>query len=125
MEVAILKQGLQNLHEAHRQLMGEELCGLGVEELHKLENQLEISLQGVRKKKEEILTNEIEELSTKGNLIHQQNIELYRKLYEARANTATCDDNNGFNACNSGAIQAHNTTNQNLYHPDQRTQVYR
>ncbi|KAM0055256.1 putative transcription factor, K-box [Helianthus debilis subsp. tardiflorus] len=51
MEVAILKQGLQNLHEAHRQLMGEELCGLGVEELHKLENQLEISLQGVRKKK--------------------------------------------------------------------------
>ncbi|KAJ0454519.1 putative transcription factor, K-box [Helianthus annuus] len=125
MEVAILKQRLQNLHEAHRQLMGEELCGLGVEELHKLENQLEISLQGVRKKKEEILTNEIEELSTKGNLIHQQNIELYRKLHEARAYAATWDDNNGLAACNSGGIQAHNTTNQNLYQPGQRTHVYR
>lgn len=34
-----------------RQLMGEELCGLGVEGLQKLENQLEISLQGIRMKK--------------------------------------------------------------------------
>ncbi|CAH1413446.1 unnamed protein product [Lactuca virosa] len=92
MEVAILKQQLQNLHEAHRQLMGEELCGLGVEDLQKLENQLEISLQGIRMKKEEILTNEIEDLTRKGSQIHQQNIELYKKIHEARAYAASYDE---------------------------------
>ncbi|XP_071693837.1 MADS-box transcription factor 23-like [Rutidosis leptorrhynchoides] len=81
MEVSILKQQLQNLHQAHRQLMGEELYGLGVEDLQTLENQLEISLQGIRNKKEEILTNEIQELTRKGCLIHQENIQLYKKCH--------------------------------------------
>ncbi|KAM0057758.1 putative transcription factor, K-box [Helianthus debilis subsp. tardiflorus] len=51
MEVAKLKQQLKNLHEAHRQLMGEELCGMRVEDLQTLENKLTISLQGIRMKK--------------------------------------------------------------------------
>ncbi|KAI3502956.1 hypothetical protein L1887_31382 [Cichorium endivia] len=93
MEAAVLKQQLQHLHETHRQLMGEELCGLGVEDLQKLENQLEVSLQGVRLKKEEILTNEIQELTRKGSQIHQENIELYKKIHEVRAYAASYDDN--------------------------------
>ncbi|KVI02754.1 Transcription factor, K-box, partial [Cynara cardunculus var. scolymus] len=48
-----------------RQLMGEELCGLGLEDLQKLENQLSLSLQVIRMKKEESLTNEIQELTRK------------------------------------------------------------
>ncbi|KAJ0490130.1 putative transcription factor, K-box [Helianthus annuus] len=51
MEVAKLKQQFKNLHEAHRQLMGEELCGMRVEDLQTLENKLTISLQGIRMKK--------------------------------------------------------------------------
>ncbi|KAL0308204.1 UNVERIFIED_CONTAM: Agamous-like MADS-box protein [Sesamum angustifolium] len=60
--------------------MGEELYGLNVKDLQRLENQLEMSLRGVRMKKEQILTAEIQELTRKGNLIHQQNVELYKKV---------------------------------------------
>ncbi|XP_016903556.1 MADS-box transcription factor 23-like isoform X8 [Cucumis melo] len=66
-EAATLRQQLQSLHENHRQMMGEELTGLSVKDLQNLENQLEISLRGVRMKK--------------GNLIHQDNMELYKKVY--------------------------------------------
>ncbi|KAJ8441051.1 hypothetical protein Cgig2_020342 [Carnegiea gigantea] len=79
-EADILRQQLQHLHESHRQLMGQNLAGLSIEELAYLENQLEISLRGVRMKKEQILTNEIQELKHKGNLIHQKNIELCNKV---------------------------------------------
>ncbi|XP_052877994.1 MADS-box transcription factor 23-like isoform X2 [Gossypium arboreum] len=83
-EAAILKQQLQNLQDNHRQLMGEQLYGLRVEDLQNLENQLEMSLKGVRMKKERILTNEIEELNRRGSLIHQENVELFKKVYGTR-----------------------------------------
>ncbi|XP_042990311.1 MADS-box transcription factor 23-like isoform X2 [Carya illinoinensis] len=79
-EAAMLRQQLQNLQENHRQMMGEELSGLNVKELQNLENQLEISLRGVRMKKDQILMDEIEELTRKGNQIHQENVELYKKV---------------------------------------------
>ncbi|XP_068319539.1 agamous-like MADS-box protein AGL21 [Pyrus communis] len=84
-EVANLRQQLQNLKENHRQFMGEQLCGLSVKELQGLESQLEMSLQGIRMKKEQILTYEIEELNQKRNVIHQQNMELYKKVYGTSA----------------------------------------
>ncbi|XP_030496685.1 agamous-like MADS-box protein AGL21 isoform X4 [Cannabis sativa] len=67
-EVAILRQQLQNLQETYRQLMGKELCGLSVKELQNLENQLELSLKGIRMKKEQMLTDEIQELSRKSQV---------------------------------------------------------
>ncbi|OMP13740.1 Transcription factor, K-box [Corchorus olitorius] len=79
-EAALLRQQLQNLQDNHRQLMGEQLYGLSVEDLQNLENQLEMSLRGVRMKKEQMLTDEIQELSRRGNLIHQENVELYKKV---------------------------------------------
>ncbi|KAK7252460.1 hypothetical protein RIF29_36408 [Crotalaria pallida] len=80
-EAEILRQQLHDLQENHRQLMGEQLYGLSVRNLQDLENQLEMSLQGVRMKKEQILSDEIKELNRKGNLIHQENVELYKKVY--------------------------------------------
>ncbi|XP_019422741.1 PREDICTED: MADS-box transcription factor 23-like [Lupinus angustifolius] len=79
-EADILRQQLQNLQENHRQMMGDRLSGLSVRNLQDIENQLEVSLQGVRMKKEQILTDEIRELNQKGKLIHQENVELYKKV---------------------------------------------
>ncbi|KAG7539975.1 Transcription factor MADS-box [Arabidopsis thaliana x Arabidopsis arenosa] len=99
-EAAVLRQELHALQENHRQMMGEQLNGLSVNELNSLENQLEISLRGIRMKKEQMLTQEIQELSQKRNLIrqenldlsrkvqwiHQENVELYKKAYTANTN---------------------------------------
>lgn len=60
--------------------MGEVLSGLSTEELKNLENQIEISLRGVRIKKEQILINEIQDLSRKGDLFNQENLELHNKV---------------------------------------------
>ncbi|KAK7400394.1 hypothetical protein VNO78_11600 [Psophocarpus tetragonolobus] len=79
-EVASLRQQVQHMQECHRQMMGEELNGLGIKELGILENRLEISLKGVRTKKDQILIDEIKELHQKGILAHQENVELHRKI---------------------------------------------
>ncbi|MED6175683.1 MADS-box transcription factor 27 [Stylosanthes scabra] len=79
-EAAMLRQQLLNLQESHRQIMGEELSGLTIKDLQSLENQLEVSLRGVRTKKDRLLMDEIQELNRKGNLIHQENVELYEKV---------------------------------------------
>ncbi|KAF5454340.1 hypothetical protein F2P56_024013 [Juglans regia] len=83
-EVAILRQELQNLQVNQRHMMGQQLYALGVEDLQNLENQLEMSLQGVRLTKEQALTDEIQELSRKSNLVHQENMELYKKVILVR-----------------------------------------
>ncbi|KAL0670243.1 hypothetical protein Bca4012_032947 [Brassica carinata] len=80
-EAATLRQELHSLQENHRrQLMGEKLNGLSVNELHNIESRLEMSLRGIRTKKEQMLTDEIKELTKRRNLIHHENLELSRKV---------------------------------------------
>ncbi|CAN6482301.1 unnamed protein product [Victoria cruziana] len=96
-EAESLRQQLRNLQEKHRQLMGEDLTGLNVQDLQDLENQLEVSLREVRRRKDQLLTDEIEELNRKGHLMHQENMELYKKVYGKK--TA---DETGRSALSSG-----------------------
>ncbi|GKE47922.1 MADS-box transcription factor 23-like protein isoform X1, partial [Tanacetum coccineum] len=62
------------------QLLGEELTGMNVNDLHKLEAKLEMSLNGVRIKKEQVLTDEIQELHRKGSLVSQEYKELHKQI---------------------------------------------
>ncbi|KAF8079642.1 hypothetical protein N665_1012s0016 [Sinapis alba] len=79
-EATTLRQELHSLQETHRQLTGQQLNGLSVKELHNIESQLEMSLRGIRMTKEQILTNEIKELTRKRNLVHHENLDLSRKV---------------------------------------------
>ncbi|RXH85397.1 hypothetical protein DVH24_002495 [Malus domestica] len=83
-EAASLRQQLRYLEECHRQLMGEELSGFSAKDLQNLESQLEMSLKGVRTKKETFIHQENIELYKKLNLISNENEELQKKVYEAR-----------------------------------------
>ncbi|KAK9080850.1 hypothetical protein SSX86_000609 [Deinandra increscens subsp. villosa] len=83
-EAAMLKQQLQILQENHRQMMGEDLSGLSVQDLQVTENQLEMSLRNIRTKKDQLLFEEIEELKRKGNIIHHENVELCKKANQIR-----------------------------------------
>ncbi|KAF3321012.1 MADS-box transcription factor 23-like protein [Carex littledalei] len=65
-----------------RQLMGEDLSGLSIKDLQLNENQLELSLNSVRKTKGQMVRNENVELYKKINLARQENMELRKKLYE-------------------------------------------
>ncbi|KAM0881057.1 hypothetical protein ACQ4PT_033182 [Festuca glaucescens] len=79
-EVVNLRRQVQNLQHNNRQLLGEELSGSNVRDLQFLQNQLEISLHSVTKRKEQLLALEIQELNQKGFHIEKENIELCTKL---------------------------------------------
>ncbi|XP_026390012.1 MADS-box transcription factor 23-like isoform X1 [Papaver somniferum] len=99
-EAAALRHELQSLQENHRQLMGQELSSLSVKELQNLENQLEMSLRGVRMQKDQKRNDELHELNRKLNLLHQENMDLLKKINEARDGNETnriSQSSNGFN----------------------------
>ncbi|XP_074273387.1 MADS-box transcription factor 23-like isoform X1 [Silene latifolia] len=79
-EAAILRQQLESLQENHRQMMGEDLSGLSIKDLQNLETQLEMSLRGVRSKKDNLLVDEVQEINQKNNLLQHENLELYKKV---------------------------------------------
>ncbi|KAH7867391.1 hypothetical protein Vadar_032825 [Vaccinium darrowii] len=79
-EAETLRQELKFLEESQRQLKGEDLNGLSVKDLENLESQLETSLKGIRIKKDQLLTDEMQELNRQGVIIHQDNMKLLKEV---------------------------------------------
>jgi MADS-box transcription factor len=63
--------------------MGEELSGLAIRDLQFLQSQIEMSLQSIRKKKEQLLTEEIMQLNKKGIVLQKENVELKKEVSSA------------------------------------------
>lgn len=79
-EIMRMKQEIKHLQDRQRQLMGEDMSALSLEDLHHLEKQLEMSLNRVREKKDRILIAELEELNRKVYWLHEENMRLHKKI---------------------------------------------
>ncbi|ESQ46178.1 hypothetical protein EUTSA_v10000598mg [Eutrema salsugineum] len=108
-EVTTLRQELHSLQDNHRQLMGQQLNGLSVKELITIESQLEMSLRGIRMKKEQILTNEIKEQTRKRNIIHHENL----------AYAASSTNGMGLRELEDAADESHAQVRLQLSQPEQ------
>ncbi|XP_054779201.1 MADS-box transcription factor 27-like isoform X2 [Prosopis cineraria] len=80
-EATVLRQQLQQFQEYHRQLMGEKLSSLSINELQNLENQLGKSLRSVRIKKGYQFSQESVELYKRIEVISKENAELQKVSY--------------------------------------------
>lgn len=79
-EVIRMKQEIKQLQENKRQLTGEDLSALSPKDLQHLEKLLEMSLQRVRDKKDEILIEEVEELHRKERCLSEENTKLRKMI---------------------------------------------
>ncbi|PKU77986.1 MADS-box transcription factor 27 [Dendrobium catenatum] len=62
-----------------RQLMG-DVNGLGLNDLQTLENQLKASLHAIRKKKDQVLIDEAQELIQKVRIMDRKYMDIYKKI---------------------------------------------
>ncbi|KAL9160746.1 hypothetical protein ABFS82_08G220600 [Erythranthe guttata] len=69
-----------------RRMRGEELDGLGIEELHRLEKSLELGLNRVMEKKGEKIMNEINQLQEKGRQLMEENRLLRQQVADMENN---------------------------------------
>ncbi|MFS7941433.1 putative transcription factor, K-box [Helianthus anomalus] len=102
----------------YRQMMGEELSGLSVQDLQVMENQLEMSLRNIRTKKGNIIHHENVELCKKVNHIREENTQLYKQVYGIRETDST---NRNLFLTNALSIRddPHATIHLQLSQPDQ------
>lgn len=77
------KETLMHMEARQRNLVGENLFGLDVKDLQKLENQIEGGLSRVRATKIHLLMEKAQEHHTKAHLLQQENKMLKSKLIDA------------------------------------------
>lgn len=81
-DIRRIKQQIEEITQTLRNMHGEELEELSLNELQQLEEQLEIGLTHVRSKKGENIVKEINALQQKGIRIIEENTKLRRELKE-------------------------------------------
>nr|AOC50675.1 SEPALLATA [Bocconia frutescens] len=77
-----LKSRVEILQQNHRNLLGQDLEQLSVQELDQLENQLEVSLKQVRSTKTQIMLDHLSDLQAKEQMLQEANRAMNRKLDE-------------------------------------------
>ncbi|CAK9186599.1 unnamed protein product [Ilex paraguariensis] len=81
--ISISKEFADKSHQM-RQLMGEDLLGLNLEELQQLEKMLELGQTRVLETKGERITNEIAALQRKGDQLREENRRLKQQVRQSR-----------------------------------------
>ncbi|XP_058070928.1 MADS-box protein AeAP3-2-like [Magnolia sinica] len=84
-EITRMKNENDKLQASMRTLTGEDLSTLTMNDLHQLEQQLEISVNRVRSRKNQLLQQQMENLRRKEHLLEDQNNHLCRILAEHQA----------------------------------------
>ncbi|XP_077239904.1 MADS-box protein AeAP3-2-like [Tasmannia lanceolata] len=84
-EITKLKYENEKLEGSMRHLIGEDLDTLSLNDLHQIEQQLEISVNKVRDRKNQLLHQQMQNLRRKGDILEEQNNHLSRLLAEHQA----------------------------------------
>nr|AIZ95400.1 MADS4 [Apostasia odorata] len=79
------------LEISKRKLMGEDLESCSVEELRKLEDQLEQSLSKIRRRKNSLFSEQVEELKEREKILLEEN-SLLQKQYSRLLSSASCKE---------------------------------
>ncbi|CAF2042191.1 agamous-like MADS-box protein AGL3 [Brassica rapa] len=77
-----LKSRVEILQHSQRHLLGEEIAGMGVNELEQLERQVDASLRQIRSTKARFMLDQLSDLKTKEEMLLETNRDLKRKLEE-------------------------------------------
>ncbi|KAL0889560.1 hypothetical protein Bca101_013543 [Brassica carinata] len=80
-----LKSRVEVLQHSQRHLLGEEIAGMGVDELEQLERQVDTSLRQIRSTKARSMLDQLSDLKTKEEMLLETNRDLRRKLEESDA----------------------------------------
>ncbi|CDY33113.1 BnaC09g22090D [Brassica napus] len=80
-----LKSRVEILQHSQRHLLGEEIAGMGVNELEQLECQVDTSLRQIRSTKARFMLDQLSDLKTKEEMLLETNRDLKRKLEEDNA----------------------------------------
>ncbi|KAF8097160.1 hypothetical protein N665_0293s0010 [Sinapis alba] len=81
----MLKSRVEILQHSQRHLLGEEIAGMGVNELEQLEHQVDSSLKQIRSRKARAMLDQLSDLKTKEEMLLETNRDLRRKLEESDA----------------------------------------
>ncbi|CAL9152752.1 unnamed protein product [Musa hybrid cultivar] len=82
-----MKARIEYLQHSQSNLLGEELGPLSINELERLENQIEVSIKQIRSKKMQLMLDQLYDLKDKEQELQKDNKNLRRKLQEGGSQT--------------------------------------